>query len=218
MSPLQTIIQGNFLNTGGQVPLTVSILLILFGFMFCFTGYRLLKVVLFITGAIIGGALMTLVWSGIFPMILGALIGGFVSMGLYIVGIFILGAIFGAVITKLFFLPMGMMAPDLLTVIVAVLGGIFATWFQRPLVIIASGIYGAGMIVHGFDTMLSGASIFVPLRSFDFSTFTAVHLILAFALTVAGIIVQFSTSSEPERQVPQPEGEKSEVEKQNGSG
>jgi len=202
MNPLQLSLENNFLSgeVGGST--TTSILLILIGFFYCFFGYRVFKVVLFLTGAFVGAFSASLLWDGAIGLVIGALLGGLLSVLLYIVGVFILGALFGAGIVVLFALPITGEMPAFVISIFALIGGVIAVYVQRIFIILCTSAFGGAMVIYAIDILLSG----VRMRPFAPNTFNVVHVIGALVLLIAGMIIQFSMTEKtklPESQVQQ---------------
>jgi hypothetical protein len=185
------------------------ILTVLFGILSCFWGYRAFKVVLgvigFAVGAYLGvgaGAFFT-GGVGVIAVITG-LIGGLIGAALvsvvYYVGIFVLGALGGWVIFTIMAGAVGYGPHLILLIVLALIGGILALFFQKFLIIVSTAFIGSWCVVSGGFSLLGS----------DFSPFDLFHapvrllrpvgglntivVISWVALGILGAIFQFSFS------------------------
>lgn len=140
------------------VPLVVgSLLTLVIGILFCFFGYRLIKVILGIAGFVLGfglvGGLVLRFTGSALAAILSGLAGGILfavlAVLLYFVGVFILGAYLGAVLGALLATVLGIFTPLWVFIVLAAAGGILAVIFQRFMVILATSFIGAYTIMLG---------------------------------------------------------------------
>jgi len=185
---------------------TFAFIFIVFGLLNCFFGYKIFKFILFITGAFIGGAIGYAAGDGnLFAILIAALIGGGLSLLLYFVGVFLIGALFGAAITFVLFGGLGSAPPDILVIILAVAGGILAIIIQRVVIIIATGFSGAASTISGLFILFQGDDYAGNLaRVFGAQTDTSfIELLLTIVLAVFGILVQFNITK-PQPQPAQP--------------
>jgi hypothetical protein len=148
-----------------QVP--AAALLLAGGFVACFFGYRLFKVVLGLFGFIIG----VLAASSFFgpadttPMLLAALAGGLVGAGVllaaYFVGVALVGAGIGALLVNVIWTQVEGDPHPAIVILFSVAGAVVATWLQRYVIIIGTAFAGAWtMLVGGLAIMGDGG----PLR------------------------------------------------------
>ena len=138
---------------------TVSpVLLLIAGFIFCFFGYRLLRLTLGLAGFGVGLALGLLI-AGLIPgtsqvltIILGivfGILGAILATALYKFGVFLLGAGAGALIAGVVVAATGWHYPMIARVLAAIAGGILTLILERPLISILSALAGAWGIVLG---------------------------------------------------------------------
>jgi Domain of unknown function (DUF4203) len=140
------------------------------GIVQCFFGYRIFRVVLGITGFFLGGLIggylaLGLIHSQI-GAIIGALIGGLIGAalmaGLYIVGVFLIGALFGAMIA-LAVLSIGGSSPSAWIVVIAALAaGVLAAVFQRVVIVLATAFGGAWWTLTGIATLAGAITLETP--------------------------------------------------------
>ncbi len=135
--------------------LPAAIVLLLGGTIGCFFGYRLFRIVLAISGFIIGaGAASSLFgMSDTGPMIAAAVIGGLIGAAIlffaYYAGVALTGAVLGAVVANVAFAA-GDRAPSVLVVILlAVLGAGLAMYLQRYFIIVGTAFGGAWTMIVG---------------------------------------------------------------------
>ncbi len=137
-----------------QVPAAIA--LVLTGALACLAGYRLFRIILGIYG-FIGGALVasTIVGSAsTLYMVLAALFGGIVGAVVfvlaYFVGVALVGAGLGALLTQLVWNQAIAGDPPAAAIIVmAVVGGVAAMWLQRYVIIVATAFGGAWTVIVG---------------------------------------------------------------------
>lgn len=205
---------------------------VILGGVICFFGYRLFKFIMFLAGFIFGffltyilcHAYLTEQLSGDLykykdQLFLGiaagvGLIAGLLTLCLYYVGLFILGASMG------WFLGMALLPlmqqhseylsdhhwlPYLICAVFAIAGGIFILIVQRVLIILSTAFIGAFLTVNGLDYFLeNGKVIFYAINvlhgRFEKSMlpscwYTWVVLALIPVMFVAGAALQFVKTS-----------------------
>jgi hypothetical protein len=133
-----------------------ALLLVLGGALSCFAGYRFFRAVLAINGFIAGAALAssTMAASNTFGMVMAAIVGGLagavVLVLAYFVGIALVGAALGALVTHLVWSQVGTGDPPWVAVIlVAILGSIAAMMLQRYVIVVGTAFGGAWMVLVG---------------------------------------------------------------------
>jgi hypothetical protein len=184
-----------------------AIFSIIAGAVICFWGYRLFKVVLGIAGFIAGAVLFynfgaqytermaVLVILSIF----GGMIGASLSMAFYYVGLFLLGALAGWQIGFLIATVVNIELVIIIPIAAAVIAGILACFFQKPIIIAATALIGAWSVVTGgfyfFGTGIIPLDLFRdPFMLIDNLRDTNPVVILAWiVLSIAGMIFQFSS-------------------------
>lgn len=186
-----------------------AIFSIIVGAIICFWGYRLFKVVLGIAGFIAGAALfyhfgaqytanmILLVILAIF----GGMIGASLSMAFYYVGLFLLGALAGWQLGFLIATAVNIELVIIIPIAAAVITGILACFFQKPIIIVATALIGAWSVVTGgfyfFGTGIIPTDLFRdPFMLIESLRETNPVVILAWiVLSIAGIIFQFSSKA-----------------------
>ncbi len=187
-----------------------AIFSIIAGVIVCFWGYRLFKVVLGIAGFIAGATLfyhfgahytanmIVLVILAVF----GGMIGASLSMAFYYVGLFLLGALAGWQIGFLAATVINIELVIIIPIVAAVIAGILACFFQKPIIIAATALIGAWSVVTGgfyfFGTGIIPTDLFRdPFMLVESLRETNPVVVFAWiVLSIAGMIFQFS-SREP---------------------
>ena len=187
-----------------------AIFSIIAGVIVCFRGYRIFKVMLGIAGFIAGAALfyhfgahytvnmIVLVILAIF----GGLIGASLSVAFYYIGLFLLGALAGWQLGFLISTAINIEFIIIIPIIAAVIIGIIACFVQRPIIIVSTALIGAWSVVTGgfyfFGTGIIPTDLFRdPFMLVESLRETNPVVILAWiALSLAGMIFQFSTSGQ----------------------
>ncbi len=147
--------------------LPAALLLMLGGALACFAGYRLFKVVLGIYGFILGAMVASsmVAPSNTLGMIAAALVGGVagavILMFAYFVGIALVGAGLGAVITHLAWnaLRPAQDPPAVVVIVVAIFGAVVAMVLQRYVIIIGTAFGGAWTILLGLGAAMAAQSV-----------------------------------------------------------
>ncbi len=185
------------------------ILTLLFGILSCFWGYRAFKVVLGIIGFAVGaylGAGAGAFFTGGFGIIavitglIGGLIGAALVSVVYYLGIFVLGALGGWVIYTMVAGAVGYGPHLILLILLALIGGVLALFFQKFLIIVSTAFIGSWCIVSGGFSMLgSDFGLFdlfrAPVRLLrPVGGLNTIVVISWVALGILGAIFQFSFS------------------------
>ena len=131
------------------------------GLIICFFGYRIFKVVLALAGCLVGGLGAAAAASAMSDQqsvvlvagLVGSLVGSVLAVGLYFVGVFLLGAGAGAGLGVGLCIVMKaepMADPARLLIAVAfVVGGVVALVLQKLLIILSTSFGGAWSISYG---------------------------------------------------------------------
>jgi len=181
----------------------IALVAIALGVVQCFFGYRIFKVILGITGFILGGLLAGyLVYNltesqllGIIAGLVGALIGAGLMAGLYKLGVFLIGALFGGVAVSALFGLAGGSPPTWLVVILAIVVGILAVLFQKLMIVMSTSFLGSWWAVSGIAAVL-GVIQMPSLQGFPpgLRSAPASWLIGWFVLGIVGFIVQYRSA------------------------
>jgi hypothetical protein len=203
---------GDLTSISGEATILIALLSIAFGLFNCFFGYRMFRIMLgaygFVLGALAGFAFVSTVAAGqTLWLVLGAVAGGLLGAGLmiifYFVGVFFAGALAGALLTDTLFLAIGVDLPLLVLVVVALVVGIAALFFQRIALILATALSGAWVTVGGAFALISGRGlnlrqVFAQASEQRLGLALWLVLVLWLALAVAGMIVQFRNAAKEE--------------------
>lgn len=136
-----------------QVP--AAAVLLAGGFLACFLGYRLFKVVLGVFGFIIGALAASSVFGGAntTPMVIAAIVGGAAGAALllaaYFVGVALVGAGIGALLVNVIWTQIEGDPHPAVVIIFSVAGAVIATWLQRYVIILGTAFAGAWTMLVG---------------------------------------------------------------------
>jgi hypothetical protein len=132
-----------------------ALVLIAAGVISCFAGYRVFRIVLgiygFILGALAASAAMGsehTVWM-IAAALLGGVIGAFILIAAYVVGVALLGAGVGALASSLIWASIGREPHAYIVILFAIAGALVALALQRYVIIGATAFGGAWTILVG---------------------------------------------------------------------
>jgi hypothetical protein len=151
-----------FISAGSTVILPV--LLIIFGLLNCFFGYRLFKAMLALWGLLLGAVVGAIVAGNVTEgqtlwLVVGALVGGIAGAvllrSLYVVGVFVVGGLAGWMLANGVGSLLSIEMPLLVLIIVAVVGGVAALILQRVAIVLATAIAGGWAIVRGLSMLLT---------------------------------------------------------------
>src|ERR1044072_3986553 len=138
---------------GYQMP--AAALLVLGGIISCSFGYRLFRTVLAIFGFIVGGMLASSIFGVsnttmiLVAWVVGGLVGAFILVFAYFLGVALAGASIGATVANLLF-SVGNRDPRVLVVILcSVVGAIAAMYLQRYFIIVFTAFGGAWTMIVG---------------------------------------------------------------------
>jgi len=140
--------------------LPAAIVLLVGGAVACFFGYRLFRVVLAISGFILGAAAASSLFgaSDTTWMLGAALVGGLVGMALlyaaYFVGVAIMGAGLGALFANLVFSATGRESQFVIVLLASVVGAIASMYLQRYFIITGTAFGGAWTMIVGAMAVL----------------------------------------------------------------
>ena len=150
--------------------LPAAIVLLIGGTVACFFGYRLFRLVLALSGFILGALLASSIFgmSDTGPMIVAAVVGGLVGAGIlfaaYFVGVALIGAGLGAVTANVV-MAAGDGDPHFLVVVFFSIAGAAASMYlQRYFIIVGTACGGAwtmivgGMALVGDQTAMAAAA------------------------------------------------------------
>ncbi len=178
------------------------------GALYCFFGYRIFKVILGISGFILGASMAVAIAFNIFGRgqvvailagLVGGIIGAILMVVLYFIGIFLLGAWLGSLLGILFTGGGGSTVEVVIILVLAVVGGIVAVMLQRLMIIISTSLSGSWGIVSGiFHFVGGGFGLIRPfqyypnpraLRSMGMGGY--IMLLCWVLLGIAGIVIQY---------------------------
>lgn len=182
---------------------------VLIGAIQCFFGYRIFKVILGLTGFLIGGAVGGLFGYGIALMevgstqffstyvfaLLGGLLGALALVMYYFVGVFLIGAILGGVLGTVFFAVAESNPEPAILLILAAIAGVIALILQKFMIIVSTGFGGAWSVVAGIAYFTTGAIDPTNMERMFRSGGSQLYAFLLcwLALGIVGVIVQYKS-------------------------
>jgi hypothetical protein len=188
----------------GQFGNWIAVLGIVLGAIECFLGYRIFKIIVGITGFVVGASLGALLASAdsqsqviiLLAGLLGGVVGAVLSVVFYFIGIFLIGAVLGAVLGYVLFSLASTSPRAVVLLILAVIAGIVAVVFQKLMIIVSTAFGGAWGVVSG---VASFARLAIgPLDTQALSYLrprTLYPLILCWlALGLIGVVVQYRSA------------------------
>ena len=127
------------------------------GFLYCFFGYRLFKLFVFLFGMACGVTVLTLLtpmWNLSSALNLIIIVGGGILIGVILlllrhVGVFALGLAVGGVLASLVFDNL------VVIIVIGVITGVLAVWIKRPVIILLTAFSGAIGIVYSSLLLIS---------------------------------------------------------------
>jgi hypothetical protein len=132
-----------------------ALILLAGGFIACFAGYRVFRIVLGIYGFILGALLASsamgtehTLWM-VGAALLGGIIGALILIAAYFVGVALLGAGIGALAASLIWASLGREPHALVVIVFAIAGALAALALQRFVIVGATAFGGAWTIIVG---------------------------------------------------------------------
>lgn len=188
------------------------------GLLMCFYGYRIFRLVLALFGVVMGAVGAGIVGYqlapgntavAIFCACIGGLLGGVLFVAIYYIGLFFFGAGFGAAIAAAI---MGSHSPNAATFVIiafAVIGGIIALLLQRIIIIVGTALEGASMLTSVLWIIYTGYPLSKLGQEYPKMKQEQSYVFLGgmAALALAGIVIQFITTSEKHPLQPPPQDE-----------
>jgi len=182
-------------------------LAVVLGILMCFWGYRLLKVMLGVVGAIVGASAG---WSfgmglasanhvvALVCAVVAGLIGAALCVWLFFLGVFLLGASVGAIAASAFFGTAGTQPNPIIIVVVAVIFGVLALVLQKFMIIVATAFNGSYLVTAALLHLLGGgqnSTVWLyPPQAGPLGTRGMVALVFWIVLGVVGVSVQYASS------------------------
>jgi len=193
----------------------IGAIAVIAGFCICFFGHQMYNKLIFFIGFICGvmitKAFFDSVWSdcsNVVVYIMGVIIGilfGTLATCAYKISLAFVGALTGYFVAAIIiaFIPVvaDKINPFLLAVILAIIFIILIYVFEKPIVIIATGIIGSYMLFYGIDTIVeTGLARAVQtmynsqsFEAFESSLSVRVMIIASILVAILGWVVQFIT-------------------------
>ncbi len=212
------------MDVGAISPETQKILgicVIALGIVYCFFGYRFFRIALFSTGFMGFSLVSTYVSYLIFPRsdasaviaaVVGGLAGGVLFYFVYLIGVFVLGASFGALVGTAITAMAGRDIQPLLIAVLAVVAGSLAVLLQKHIIILATSFGGAGAITIGGWYVARGIDPATLIED-PSSLGREFHAIIACWLigSVVGLVLQYTVTGKPKEEEKEDQEEPKEV-------
>ena len=177
---------------------------IIIGAIQCFFGYRIFKIVLGLTGFIVGGVLAASIGYemsqkevvALLSGLAGGVIGAALMVALYFVGVFLIGAFLGGVVGVALFATAGINPELVVLLILGVIGGVVALIFQKFMIIVSTAFVGAWNVVFGIAYFVTGTIDPTNVEGLFRAGGTQPYVILLcwIALGIVGVIVQYKST------------------------
>ena len=191
----------------------VAVVFVAGGLLACFAGYRLFRLVLGLYGFILGAMVTTStlgeasMWTLVLAAVVGGLVGATLMIAAYFVGVGLVGAGLAVLGLNVFWRLIGGDPPTVVLVIIAVLGALGALSIAKLVVIFGTALAGSwtaiigGLALAGTGDTLSAAAagdlwVVYPLGPIEGRLWL---LVVWLVLTLAGVVVQMSTSRRRKR-------------------
>ena len=184
-----------------QMP--AAVILLLGGFLACFAGYRVFRIVLGIYGFILGALLASSIvgtehtlWTILASLGIG-LIGALILIGAYFIGVALIGAGLGAGLANVIWAWVGGEPHVIVVIVLAIAGALGALALQRYVIIVATGFGGAQTMVVGAAAILGNRAAAETAARTVYSVYpldpmpgTSMDAGASLILGMAGVLVQ----------------------------
>lgn len=173
------------------------------GTLYCFLGYRTLKFIIALTGFLLAGTVAAVLtgWlteghvvSMAIIGLLGGISGAMALFFLYKAGIFLLGLLAATLCAHNVLSGYDAAWAPIAVIGIGVIGGLFALFIERPVIMAATAAIGAWMVISGVIYYLAGAEWLEEWRRSLELQQEKLILLAAWALLAAlGAYAQFAT-------------------------
>jgi len=192
------------------VSIVVCIVLLLIGLTYCFFGFRLFKVTLFITGFAIFATIVYVALENanafsdhenaqayrLGVSLLAGLAGGVLVICCWGLGVTLIGIVLGLAIANLLFsivyISKGWIK-IVIQIVLAILGAIVVNKFERPIIIIGTSLEGAHLAVLGVDVVANVGISNPDSLSNGIPNDVIYEFVAIVVLACLGMAFQFST-------------------------
>jgi hypothetical protein len=182
------------------------------GLVYCFFGYRVIKLLIVVTGFVLAGAVAAVLagWASnanqlymVVGLIVGGVAGAFALFFVFYAGVFLLGFLGFALIAYRLPLEDFMNASPLVVLGVGAVGGVIALLVERPILILATAAIGAWLSVGTMAYMVMGSESLEVFAS-ETQVNTEQWFLFAFwaLMTLAGAFTQMSMGKRPQKSGP----------------
>jgi hypothetical protein len=185
-----------------------AVVLAIGGFLACFAGYRLFRLVLGIYGLILGAFITTSMmgtsnmWALAVAAVVGGLVGAVLMIAAYFIGVGLIGAGLAALALNLGWRFIGGEPPTVVLVIACVLGALGALSVVRLVVIFGTAIAGSWTLIVGVVALLGNRLALDAAGAGDVWVFYPLHpmpdrwwyTVLWVAIAGIGVVVQLATT------------------------
>lgn len=175
----------------------VSVVSIAIGLCSLLWGYRLFRLFVFLTGFIVGTIIIN-TFQELPIALLGGLLVGAICCVLWYLGVFLLGAAFGAVVAW----ALGI-HEQMFVLVMAVIFGCLAIAIRKFMIIVSTSWQGATLIVGSTLQLLNSNGVNVDNQKI-------VELAVSVLLAVVGIVCQYTVTSGKKPAVASPDNGSSE--------
>jgi hypothetical protein len=184
-------------QSGLAIAALISIAL---GIVQCFFGYRFFKFVLGLTGFVACGFLVGAIAYGMLENeiaavvagLIGGLLGAWLFVALYFVGVFLVGAYLGVVLSLMAFAVANTEPHLVLVAIAAIVAGVLAVWIQKFMIMLSTAFGGSWLIVQGVTFFFSDAASWGFWPSVGHATMTLIGWLVLGAI---GLVVQWNAEN-----------------------
>jgi hypothetical protein len=178
------------------------------GLLACFAGYRLFRIVLGVSGLVIGVFVTTSMmgssdpWTLVVAAVVGGLLGAALMIAAYFVGVGLVGAGLAALLLNLGWRFVGGEPPTIVLVVACVLGALVALRVVRLVVIAGTAIAGAWTLIVGVVALMGDRDALRAASAGDVWVFYPLdpmpdrwwYTVIWVALSVIGVVVQLATT------------------------
>ena len=153
--------------------LPAAVVLLCGGIVSCFFGYRLFRTVLAIFGFILGALAASSLFGVsdttymLIAAVVGGLLGAFVLIAAYFVGVALVGAALGAATANLAFSAGGRDPSVFVVILLSVAGAVGATYLQRYFIIVGTSFGGAWTMIVGAMALIGDRTALKAAASGD---------------------------------------------------
>ncbi|HET55639.1 MAG TPA: DUF4203 domain-containing protein [Ignavibacteria bacterium] len=170
----------------------LSVIMIIVGGLSCFYGFRIFRIIMAVLGFVIGGLLALIAGASTFVAILWGIVGALLLYFLYILAVFLTGAVLGLLLGIILAgLLQAFQAVLVFAILGFILGGIAAVILNKLIIILSTSFFGANWLVSGFLYLFLYNTRKIISQTMGVASIDYLAIALTLIVFVIGVLYQY---------------------------